>query len=413
MSWMVHPAASLFPVMAGDELKQLAADVGEHGLHEPVWLWRDGDGQEWLLDGRNRVAACEIAGVDVTTQQYHGDDPISFIMSLNLFRRHLTAGQRAFLALALEPMYAEQAKKRMLAGVSNPPADLQEGSRYDRESNSKAGKATGTSGRAVSQAKRIRDKAPDLATKVELGDAPGGISLNRAERIFRNRDAERRRDERAKAEAAATETVATIDVRLGDFRDVLADLTNVDAIITDPPYGKEFLPLLGDLARWSDEALAPNGVMAVLMGQTYLDDVFRLLSGGRPYRWTACYLFAGPSPDAITGGSSYFSHARRVNSNWKPLLVYGGGERVFSDVFRSEGSDAAAKNNHRWGQDFGAFSAIIQRLTEPGQTVVDPFMGGGTPLLAAHALGRHVIGCDVDPQAVATARRRLGIDAGA
>jgi DNA modification methylase len=76
-------------------------------------------------------------------------------------------------------------------------------------------------------------------------------------------------------------------------------------------------------------------------------------------------------------------------------------------VFRSDGNDANAKELHRWGQDYGAFHDIVERLTRPGQTVVDPFMGSGTTLLAAHALGRHAIGCDIDAASVATARGRL------
>lgn len=98
---------------------------------------------------------------------------------------------------------------------------------------------------------------------------------------------------------------------------------------------------------------------------------------------------------------------RRVQSNWKPILVYGGGDR-FGDVVRAEGIDAAAKSLHHWGQDYGAFHQIVERLTKPGQVVVDPFMGSGTTLLAAKSLGRHAIGCDVDPEHVATARQRLG-----
>ena len=76
-------------------------------------------------------------------------------------------------------------------------------------------------------------------------------------------------------------------------------------------------------------------------------------------------------------------------------------------MFRSEGTDAAAKSHHRWGQDYRGFHSIVDRLTAPGQTVADPFMGAGTTLLAAQALGRHAVGADVDPAAVATARERL------
>jgi 16S rRNA G966 N2-methylase RsmD len=213
----------------------------------------------------------------------------------------------------------------------------------------------------------------------------------------RDRQAETRKVAEAKAEAEAQPQPSLVDIRHGDFREVLADLENVDAIITDPPYPYEFLPLLADLAAWADKVLAEDGVLCVLMGQTHLPEVYRLLDGHRPYRWTCCYLTEGPG---------YVSHPRKVQSNWKPLLVYGNGPRV-SDVVRSTGSDAGAKSLHKWGQDYSAFHEIVERFTSKGQTVVDPFMGSGTTLLAAHALGRHAIGADLDTEAVATARERL------
>lgn len=216
-------------------------------------------------------------------------------------------------------------------------------------------------------------------------------------RIQRDREAEGRRIAQAKAEAAAQPEPTRVDIRHGDFREVLADLVDVDAVITDPPYPKKFLPLLADLAAWADKVLKPDGVLAVLMGQYYLPEVYRLLDGGRPYRWTACYL---------TPGASYRSHPRRLHSNWKPLLIYGGGPR-FTDMIRSEGTDAGAKSNHKWGQDYGAFHTIVDRLTERGQTVVDPFMGSGTTLLAAHALGRHTIGADIEAEHVTKTKERL------
>jgi 16S rRNA G966 N2-methylase RsmD len=405
-------------MLTGDEFQQLAEDIAEHGLREPVWLWRDpDDGVEYLLDGRNRMAACAESGTEVTTRRYEGDDPIGFVVSLNVQRRHLTTGQRAMLALEVMPLYEEQGRKAIAAAVSerhrrDAAARVnEEAAQYESvlteadlpqlvvepvrapQSRDRAASATKASGRAVGQAKRITDKAPDLAEKVKTGE----IAIDRADRIIRDREAEQRRVEQAKAEAAKMGDVATVDIRLGDFRDVLADLTNVDAIITDPPYPHEFIPLLGDLATWADKVLGPDGIMAVLIGQSYLPEVYRLLDAGRPYRWTGCYL---------TAGAGYVSHPRKVQSNWKPLIVYGGGPR-FADVITSTGNDADAKNNHKWGQDYNAFHTIIERLTERGQTVVDPFMGSGTTLLAAHALGRNAIGCDVDEEHVARSRERL------
>ena len=394
-----HPAADLFPLMGEAELIELADDIRTKGLNQPIWLYDDPERGRVILDGRNRLAACEIAGVKPRTQRYTGTDPIGFSVSQNLKHRHLTPGQKAMVALALEPLYAEEATKRKEQagrehgrGQEKVVADLPQ-PKPAPKARDKAAKVTKASGRAVGQAKRVKEKAPDLAVKVAAGE----IALDRAERIIRDREAIERRVAEAKAQAAAAPIAPSIDIRHGDFRDALADLTDLDAIITDPPYPGEFLPLLADLSVWADRVLKPDGVLAVLFGQTYLPDVYRLLEGGRPYRWTAAYLTPGPG---------YASKARRVQSNWKPLLIYGGGPR-FGDIIRSEGSDADAKSHHKWGQDYGAFHTIVERLTKPGDTIADPFMGAGTTLLAAHALGRHAVGCDIDPEHVETARGRL------
>lgn len=228
--------------------------------------------------------------------------------------------------------------------------------------------------------------------------SPDSATHARMMRLIRDMESDEKRRRRTVKQKATVAAGTTVDIRHGDFRQVLADLTDVDAIITDPPYPREYLPLLADLAAWADKALTPDGVLAVLFGQTYLPEVYRLLDGHRPYRWTMCYL---------TLGAAYTSMSARLQSNWKPVLVYGGGPR-FNDTVRADGAtDAAAKSRHEWGQDYGAFETLVNRLTEPGQTVADPFMGSGTTLLAAKTLGRHAIGCDTDEQHVATARERL------
>lgn len=90
----VHPAADLFPLMVGEELQALADDIKANGLRQPIVL----DADDRVLDGRNRLAACKLAKVKPTFETIDGGDPLTLVVSLNVNRRHLTAGQRAIAA---------------------------------------------------------------------------------------------------------------------------------------------------------------------------------------------------------------------------------------------------------------------------------------------------------------------------
>lgn len=389
----IHPAANLFPLMQGDEFDSLVESIREQGLREAVWLTKDGA----LLDGRNRVRACQAAGVKPEFRQYDGDDPVQFVWDMNVNRRHLTATQTAVAGLKREEL-KESAKK--LVAKPHRPVGSRSGPRVDHlqvrgpRTDEVLAKSLGVSRSTVAQVARVIAEAPDLLPEMEAGK----LSAKAAERIVKDK----KRSERREAEAIQRqEIIATgtqVDLRLGDFREVLADVADVDAIVTDPPYPKQYLPLLDDLAVLAERVLKPGGLMAVMMGQSYLPEVYRRLDGRLPYLWTLAYL--------TPGGQAVQVWDRKVNTFWKPVLVYGSPADWFGDVTRSEVNDND-KRHHVWGQSASGMVDIVQRLTKPGWHILDPFLGAGTTALAARANGCHFTGCDIDAEHVERTRERL------
>jgi ParB-like chromosome segregation protein Spo0J len=91
-----HPLANIFPQVEGPEFADLVADIREHGLYDPIVMFEDR-----VLDGRNRLRACKVAGVEPVFTVYTGDDPVAFVVRINLHRRHLDESQRAMVAVKL------------------------------------------------------------------------------------------------------------------------------------------------------------------------------------------------------------------------------------------------------------------------------------------------------------------------
>ena len=86
----VHPLADLFPMMPDEELQELASHIQANGLIHPIVIK---DGQ--IIDGRNRLAACQLAKVEPKFEELNGRDAAAYIVGANLKRRNLSKGQQA------------------------------------------------------------------------------------------------------------------------------------------------------------------------------------------------------------------------------------------------------------------------------------------------------------------------------
>ena len=96
----VHPAAEMFSMLSAAEIKELAADIGAHGLQTPIAMVERGDSR-LLLDGLNRLAAIQALGkrelmdAAITGAAIIDEaDAIAYVVSANIYRRHLTTEQK-------------------------------------------------------------------------------------------------------------------------------------------------------------------------------------------------------------------------------------------------------------------------------------------------------------------------------
>lgn len=169
----IHPAANLFPMMGEEELNQLTDDIRKHGLRIQLVEF---EGK--ILDGRNRLLACERAGVKPQLVKWPGSgSPTAWVLSVNLRRRHLDQSQRSMVAARAKVAFEEEALQRQHAGTI-PPGGVTANLR------SIAGKVTGAlptssalaaaglnvSSRSVDSASRVlKEGAPELARAVEEG----------------------------------------------------------------------------------------------------------------------------------------------------------------------------------------------------------------------------------------------------
>ena len=114
-----HPLADLFPLLEGDELADLVADIRANGLREPIVLYQD-----QVLDGRNRLRACKAADVEPQFVEFDGDDPIAYAISLNVHRRHLTSEQKREVIAKLLKAKPENSNRQIAKQVKASPTTV-------------------------------------------------------------------------------------------------------------------------------------------------------------------------------------------------------------------------------------------------------------------------------------------------
>lgn len=217
---------------------------------------------------------------------------------------------------------------------------------------------------------------------------------------------------------------AAVDLRLGDWRTVLADL-EVDAEISDPPYSKRVHEFVVD-----DRA---DGTSTAGLRPDYdawtPDDVHEYVSRRSPLvrgwmvsltshdlipAWEAAYHEVGRlcfAPVACVIRGMSFRKQGDGPASWTVYAIaarprskrFMGGWACAGAYVVPQGSESGGGR----GKPMWLMQALVRDYSRAGELVSDPFAGHGTTLAAAVSLGRRAVGAEVDAEAFAEAQRRL------
>lgn len=191
---------------------------------------------------------------------------------------------------------------------------------------------------------------------------------------------------------------------LGDALDVLRGLPegSVDAVVTDLPYPRKYLPLYSAMAAELPRVLKSGGPLLMIVPHYAIPEILPMIGAHLSFRWMLA-MWQGVGRYRAAANWS-----RKVRAVWKPIGWWTNGEKACFLDWNYDGFEnpAPSKASHVWEQHL-AWANYCLRFVPVGATVLDPFMGSGTAGVACLRSGRNFIGAEIDPTHFATAERRI------
>lgn len=204
-----------------------------------------------------------------------------------------------------------------------------------------------------------------------------------------------------------------ITIYHGDCREIIPSLwqSGVDLLIADPPYGVNYIVAPQVVGR---------GHRRILMGgkpPVFGDD--------KPFDPSHLTLFKR----AILFGANHYSDKLPVSGGWIVWDKTGGGRgprNSFADVELAwsnlrktptikhhlwkglvRDSEAGDTVLHPTQKPVALMAWLINEYTQPGQLILDPYMGSGPVLVAAKMSARRAIGIEIEERYCEIAAKRL------
>jgi 16S rRNA G966 N2-methylase RsmD len=382
---------ALIPPLAPEELAQLEVNIIADGCRDPLVTW-----QGALIDGHNRYEICTRHGLPFETVEVDFADRTAAMLWMidnQKGRRNVSDYDKGLLAMRkqelLRPMAKDNQKEyhgNQHDGLSAKLPKVQNKIDTRRE----AAREAGIGERTLDAVKLIKD----AADKGEIPQQTVDDLRHRKVAIHRvAKDIKETRQKAAREEKridAAKEITIPGNLIIGDFREHADKVPDgsLSLIFTDPPYDRRASQMLPELGEFAASKLMEGGSLVLYVGQTQIPAALDALRPHLRYWWTIACVHAGRSTVMREYG---------LNAGWKAVLWFVKGTRHDNSIMVNDVmSGGEEKTHHDWQQSQSEAEYWISKITQEGDIVCDPFMGGGTTAAAAKAMGRNWIGFEID-----------------
>ena len=400
----ISPLARRFAPLSTEAYERLKRSIAKDGQQLPI-ARRDGV----LYDGVHRLNACLELGLEPRFVEIGADvDLVRFVIAYNVDRRDNEKDDKTVTAF----LFSEGSTP----GRPRSP-DENEVNLTGFLTVKEASDTFGVSESKIKQARRVLMEngpaVPELRQavlewQVKFSDAsrivnqPAEVQRQAVERKLKGqvrtvragvRQIEAEMRDRADAEAGEAvlslpmdDTLRVVCSQLEDLRP-LVDAESVDLIATFPPTVREWVGRFGALAEFGLHALAPGGLMAVMVNADFLPQILKQLDA-RDLDWITEFDYRQPNR------AVRMAHPHRAVKRRHPILLYGKPGCLLPEGsdFIEEPPRGELPQSHT-ELLLGGMEALVRRLARPGQLVCDPVtLGRETVALSARRYGCRFVG---------------------
>jgi len=190
----------------------------------------------------------------------------------------------------------------------------------------------------------------------------------------------------------------TVELYLGDCLEIMPTLVEVDAIVTDPPYGtkKVIWDESIDPIVFSECLRLSKGYCTFFYSNTRLWHILGELHKLGTDAWVS-----------VWHKNNAMGFERKFAPLWVPIVI------TYKKDVKFFGQDLRAcpivphNNGHPTPKPLGITKWLVEKTTKEGDTILDPFMGSGTTGVACVQTGRNFIGIEIEPKYYEIAEKRI------